>query len=74
MLVKNYSTRQIFKALEKKNERKVETFKVVMNKCISFIEKKKNYFLRSIDAKKSQKRTLKNILFWPIKMYKTAIK
>ena len=39
MLVKKYSTRQIFKALEKKKERKVETFKVVMNKCISFIEK-----------------------------------
>jgi hypothetical protein len=33
------TTRNIFKVIEKKNERRQETFKVVMKKCITFIER-----------------------------------
>lgn len=33
------STKSIFKTIERKNERKIETFKAIMKKCIAFIEK-----------------------------------
>lgn len=33
------NTKHIFKQIERKNERKRETFKLVMQKCVSFIEK-----------------------------------
>lgn len=33
------TTKNIFKAIERKNERKIETFKIVMKKCMIFIER-----------------------------------